>query len=369
MNTASVCLHIGTRKSGTTSLQLMLRNSRRALATQGIQLAATTQDDFAAIVLPLRRGIAGDPAATHEGVNALVERLGRGSTARRLVTIEALAELPAASAEAVVSALTAAGHDVHLVITARPWIRAIPSEWQQCVKQRSTISYADFVTSIREREGRAATQFRRRQDLPDVVRRWTTLLPVERASVVACPPPSRTDGTLVELFSSAVGIDPGLLRPLQRAARNTSLSLAQTEMLRRVNASLGPRLPSRGGAYRRGIREWVTGGSLVTQEREPILLPSGTAGWVAGESHRQLDELDRLGVRIVGRPSDLVSDPGAPEGPAAPAEEEVAAVAARTISELAERRWRESQAGAGEGRDGSRRPARGGLLGGWRSRR
>jgi hypothetical protein len=341
----TVHLHVGTRKSGTTYVQLSLRASRAQLAVDGVAVAATTQDD-----LPIATGLrhardARDDAAARVAVDQLLARLEEGrrrGLRRQIVSIEALAELPEPLADQVVDAVRGQGYDVEVVVTARHWGLSIPSEWQQEVKQRGTQPYADFATAVRERRP-AATGFLDRHDVPGIARRWGHRVGVESVHVIACPPRNRTSGSLLELFCGTVGIDQATLRTPEGKTVNPSLSLAQAELVRRLNVELGDRMPRRGGAYAAGVRRWLTRHSFSRREREAVLLPEGMAEWCATESRRQLDELVELGVDLVGRPEDLVTDPALVTGPVQPTEAELLQAAVTTLADLVTQRWTESQ--------------------------
>ncbi|CAN5632649.1 hypothetical protein BH11ACT8_BH11ACT8_28180 [soil metagenome] len=351
----TVFLHVGLRKSGTTYLQHGLRASTRTLSEQGVDLVHADRDRFVAdVVAPLRRfGASGEPddrASAEQAVAGLATLLGEGPNRRKLISLEDLAELPETAVALLLRGLERAptACDVHVVVTARHWGYTIPSEWQQSVKERGTRPYAGFVTAVRERRP-AAEEFLTRQHLPDLLRRWSAGLAPDRVHLVAVPPSSRAEGTLQELFCGVVGVDPTSLR-MPEQSLNASLSLAQAEMLRRVNRQLGDRMPKAGGVYKEGVRAWLARGSLMAHERSPILLPADALEWCVAETGRQLDEVRALGVDLVGDPDDLLADPAAPSGPSRPSQADVAAVAVSTVADLTALRWSEQEAGAGPAR-------------------
>lgn len=335
-----VFLHIGTRKSGTTYLQASLLRSRKVIAEHGVRLAATTRHMYGPVMKPLKRYRAqGDEAFGEQGAAALVKALRKREAPRHIVSLEALAEMPEHIIDLLVSRLEEAGFDVEVIVTARHWGVVIPSEWQQCVKSRDTVTFDEFVTGIRDRTP-AAALFLARQDLPAMVQRWGARVGTDRVHVVAVPPPSRTEGSLNELFCGLVGLDPALL--LEPAATlNQSLSLEQAEMLRRVNLSLGDRLADHQDAYKVGVREWLARGSLKQKKRTSIRLPEQYVDWCREEAMAQLDGLVALGVDLVGRPEDLLPDPDAPVGASDVADSAVAEVAVETIADLAVLHWQE----------------------------
>lgn len=339
MTRAAVFLHVGARKSGTTFLQRTLQWSTDPLAAQGVRLIH--EDGGTALEGRLHKalvaGVRGDAAAAQEAVAALADDIAGHGAATHVLSYENLAELPAEAADLLVGGL--ADFDTHVVVTARPWGLTIPSEWQQSVKARSTATLAEFVASIRD-GAPEARQFLDRQDLPGIVGRWGARLSPDRVHVVACPPSSRTEGTLVDLFCGVVGIDPATLEQ-PATTRNESLSLAQTELLRRVNAALPRSLRRASGDYGPAVRQGLTREVLMRVERDKVVLPAELGAWCAEAARDQLAAVRALGVDLVGRADDLLFDAARATGPMAPDEAEVAGVAVEVVAALVERRHRE----------------------------
>src|SRR3546814_11958587 len=91
-----VFLHVGTRKSGTSYLQLALRKSVDALSEQGVALMFRTREaNVRRQLLPLRELVAtGDPAAARAAMEWTARRIRQRPDDRHLITLEDLAELP-----------------------------------------------------------------------------------------------------------------------------------------------------------------------------------------------------------------------------------------------------------------------------------
>lgn len=305
-------LHIGTRKSGTTYVQSSLIRSADALAAQHAGLNLTTRHRVG--VLPgLVRDQPEDQSLKLLAMERIVDALDAGLE-RPIVSLEALAEQPDHAIEHLVSRLDKAGYAAEIIITARHWGKAIPSEWQQTIKQRGTIAYADFVEQIRRGSSSAeAERFVMRQHVPGIVRRWSKHVPLERIHVVVCPATPIPKRRLLNLFCQAAGLDPAPLRVPNRAV-NTSLSLAQAEMLRLLNVRLEGRLPRNSKTYLEQVRRGYAR-SMARQEQPSVRLAEGYAKWCAEESRRQLDELLSLGVDIVGSKEELLCSPKLETGP------------------------------------------------------
>ncbi|CAN5632654.1 hypothetical protein BH11ACT8_BH11ACT8_28190 [soil metagenome] len=334
-----VYLHIGTRKSGTSYLQKTLRESVPELRAQGVDLAFKTRKGQVVRQLrPLQELAAGgDGAKAEASVVAMAEKFAGRPDATHLITLEDLAELPQVAADLMLGAL--ADVELHLVVTARHWGYTIPSEWQQCVKERDTVTYTDFVAAIRDRRPEAGL-FLSRQDLPALVRRWRGALPADRVHVIAVPPSTRTEGTLVDLFCDLVGIDPSGLK-LPKGTINQSIQLDQAETLRRVNIALGERLPDLDTDYRFGVREWLTRASLMSRASSSIRLPAEFADWCAQEARAQYDGLLALGVDLVGDAADLLPAPGFASTVDSITDAQVAAVAVDALADLADLQWQQ----------------------------
>lgn len=333
----TVFIHIGTRKSGTSFLQKALRGSVPALREQDLDLTYHTRKGHVERQLePFREYAAGGSAdASRASVEEMIDRISRRPESRHLITLEDLSEQPEKVADLMVGPLK--DFDVHIIVTARHWGKTIPSEWQQIVKERKQVTYRDFLDAIRDRTP-AAEQFLARQDLPAILQRWGRLVPAERVHVIAVPPSSRAEGTLMELFCGLIGIDPTTLA-VPGGDVNTSISLEQAELLRRVNVALGDRLPTLEGDYRYGVREWLTRGTLMRHKRGSILIPAEDAAWCAQAIQAQYDGIVALGVDIVGDPADLLPPAEAPTGRSMPSDAEVNEVAVKALADLANRNW------------------------------
>jgi hypothetical protein len=337
-----VYLHIGARKSGTTSLQRALRLSVDELAAQGINLLyATREEQVRHQVVPVRAFLAsGDDTAARRSLRELADRIRERPGMTHLLSLETLAELPQPATDLIVGEL--AEFEVHVVVTARHWVLTLPSEWQQAIKSRLTISYPDFLAAVRDRTP-DADEFLSMQDIPAIVERWGALLSPERVHVIACPPRSRTEGTLLDLFCGLVGIDPaGLTMP--SGDLNTSISLDQAELVRRINVELGDRLTKPGADYDAGVRGWIVRGSMQPRATGSIRIPKEFVEWAVAAARQQYDDLLASGVDIVGRAEDLLPDDDPATGPLEVGEDEVAAAAVATLADLAQQHYDELRA-------------------------
>jgi len=337
----AVYLHVGSRKSGTSFVQEALLESRPALAEQGLGLPLGNRTQHMEVALkPLLAAgwTEAQQADTRSALRAVTQRLRRSQQQRLLLTIEDLAELADWQAELLLEALDE--FDVHVVITARHWAKQIPSEWQQCVKERLTTPYQDYVRGIRDRDGAPHTeQFIARQHVPGIAERWGRALDPDHVHVIAVPPSSKDPDLLLGLFCSVLEVDPKVLTAPPKA-RNLSLGYQQAETLRRLNVALGKRLPDFYTQYRRAVRRDVARGTLLRQDGDPLRLPEEFVTWCSEESAAQVKELVDRGYHLVGDPDHLVFD-GRQGEPAfrEVTDAQVADTAVQALATLAVRRY------------------------------
>ena len=339
-------IHVGCRKSGTSALQAALRASTEAVTAAGLGMPLPERiDHYNRVLTPLTSFDEDSevPPKVHKALAELASTMADAPGSRLLLTMEDLAELDARRAALLLEALDD-DFEVHVIVTARDWARQIPSEWQQDVKQRSVMSYDDFVKAVQHRTADAETYYAR-QDVPAIAARWGAQLPPERVHVVAVPQGSDSH-RLFELFAGILDLDPSILQAT--GGRNPSLGYEQAETLRRVNVALGDRLSNFRRDYRFAVRAFVYHGALRQQEGMPLRLPPDLAGWCHEATEAQAKELVARGYDIVGSVDDLIS----PSQPAATTDyrevtdSQVASVAVRALADLAVLRHRENREAA-----------------------
>ncbi len=303
-----VFLHVGSPKTGTTFLQNVLWSQRELAQQQGVHLPMNRFLDhyFAALDL---RGVSDRPHHPTRALgmwNRVVDQTkGRSDTV--LLSHELFAP---ATAEQARKAVTSWGPDaeVHVVLTARDLARQITAEWQEHVKHRSTATFPDFVRNLREDEART-TWFWQVQDFADVLERWGSALPPERVHVVTVPPAGGSSTLLWERFAGLLGLDPEPF-DLEKGRSNSSLSLDAAELLRRVNAELGDRLPLP-GPYPRVVKNVLAHQIMAQHPGAPVRLAADDAAFARSESERIAARLHASGVDVVGDLADLVPAPSA----------------------------------------------------------
>jgi hypothetical protein len=328
-----VFLHVGSPKTGTTFLQNVLWAQRDQAAEQGLHLPMNRFLDhyFAALDL---RGLSDRPhhPARAVGMWDRVVQQTKGRSDTVLVSHELFAP---ATTEQATRAVRSWGEDaeVHVVLTARDLARQITAEWQEHVKHRSVATFPEFVASLRADQART-TWFWQVQEFAAVLERWGAALPPERVHVVTVPPAGGSSTLLWERFAGLLGLDPAPF-DLSAGRSNSSLSLNAAEVLRRVNAQLGDRLPLP-GPYPRVVKNVLAHQIMAGHPGAPVRLGADDAAFARTESERIAQRIAAQGYDVVGDLAELV--PAVSELPvgeyADPATEELLAESVAVIADL-----------------------------------
>lgn len=301
--TDALTFHLGTPKSGTTSLQGILARNRAQLRRAGYLYPGENPSHFIE-VLGLRDG--GFRGHSYEASEGAWERLVtevRGHRGPALVSHEILGGSKIGVIKRAVEAFP--GRPLRAVITCRDLGRQLPAAWQEGVKNGDTESYAEFLdTALADWKGPgAATGFWRGQNLVTIARRWARQLGPENIQLVTVPPPGADPEVLWQRFREAAGL-PDIEYDLPTEARNPSLGAVETELLRRIVASLPPDVPW--PVYTRQVKRRLAQRELVQRQAGgPITVPERYRERIAAIAAEMLDAVREAGYPVVGSLDDL----------------------------------------------------------------
>jgi hypothetical protein len=351
-------LHVGTGKSGTSSLQRGLWLSTEELAKEGVGLP------FVERTPAVRRLLAPLGWAISEGFTRPIDHARLGRLARRLsqtrgdvllITNEDLAE---ASEDSVDAFFDAIGSDLEprIIVTARDWAKQLPSDYQQLLKHNVTETYDSFLQHVRDRVG-IGRQFWLRQDLPGICERWGRHLDPAHVHVIPVPPYRVDPEAVYRLFGNVVGFDHHALNIPSRDT-NASFGAVETELLRRFNASLGGRLANYQKGYLPAVRKGLIQRSIARGASARITLPPEHVGWVHELAQQRLDLLRQRGYTLHGDPSLLVPSENAGESMPQVSDAAIADAAIATLARFVVHNFKQQQRkrppGARKGRDTER---------------
>ncbi|MGB3696280.1 MAG: sulfotransferase family protein [Gordonia sp. (in: high G+C Gram-positive bacteria)] len=304
-----VYVHVGLPKTGTTHLQDRLwRNRDHALTRAGLLYPGNRIDDHfhaAAHLQPERYLDWADPA--HADIWPAMVAQMREWPQTSLVSHELFANAGPRHIRRLVDDLAFAD-EVHAVLTVRDLARQVPSVWQENVKNQRRATLAEFVEAIAaEAEGAGETEpFWEFQDYRRIVADWSAVVGADRVHLVTVPAPGTAgpgDG-LWERFVRALGVDPADL-PERVPSSNSSLSAAQTELLRRLNHRLQP-ADVEWHRYEGLVKGVLIGEYLFeTREGRPAALTGPQLEWAADMSEQMVGAVVDGGHPVSGTLDDL----------------------------------------------------------------
>lgn len=304
---ATVFLHIGLHKTGTTYLQNVLRANRELLRAQGVDFPGGPGEPvqaFAVWDLQGRRPRGADDARIAGSWDALVEAVNASGFPKALVSEERLSLSTLKQAKRAVESFPHS--EVHIVVTVRDLGRVAVSAWQEEVKNDQTWRWREFAEAIKDPDRIAvnpARGFWFRQDVVKICETWESAVPAERLHLVTVPQSGSSPEVLLERFASVVGFHAAALTE-QPAWNNETVGVAATEVLRRVNERLGGRLNQR--QYDKVIKLAVV--RMLAKRTEPVRfnLPAEELSWVTARADQIVDALRARGYPVVGDLEELL---------------------------------------------------------------
>jgi hypothetical protein len=311
-----VVLHIGAMKTGTSYVQSVLQSNSQQCTDAGIRFV----DTFGHQMNAVQNGLKGD----FRGWNDLVAGVRAGAT--NVISMEFLSFARPHQIPLFLEPLS--GHDVHVVLTVRDQLRALPAQWQSHTRNFGTTAWAEYLQEVcagrpQRKASQAYRTFHRAQDLVTIVNKWRGGPGVGRFSVVTVPPPGSPRDELWLRFARAAGIDvPGV--SFEDVKDNPSIGYASCDVLRRLNGQLfgsrpgdspnrikhpppsghksGKRMPG----YRKLVRALVRDAlaPLRSEETKPEVHRAG-AKYALRRNRALCELLADHGVDLVGSPEDL----------------------------------------------------------------
>ena len=299
--TERVYLHVGEPKCGTTFLQHVMWSGRSELARQGVLLPGRSEHDQFRATQDLREAVQpkDDPAGSWSGEWDMLTEQALGADRVAIISHEMLAGATEEQAERAVRGLSAA--EVHVIVTVRDIASLLPAEWQETVKHQNRQSWGRWLQSIVDHTGsRRIDWFWTVHDTVDLLERWGGLLPPSQVHVVTVPRPGAPKNLLWERFASVIGVDPTSV-DTSVARPNSSLGLAEVEMLRHLNGRLSDDRQLPQWFYSGHVKETLAHEILAARPKGPrLVLPASREEWAGEVAERQITGLRDAGYDVVG---------------------------------------------------------------------
>ncbi|MER6223821.1 hypothetical protein ACWCYL_04725 [Streptomyces sp. 900105755] len=316
-------LHIGPHKTGTTAIQGALFAAKDRLPEHGVEFPATTRHPMeAALAACARPAMMGDTVPTDKHWTRLLQQVEATGSRTSVISSEFFADAPDDETVArIVEQL--GGERVHVLVTLRPLARIMPSQWQQYVQNGLRMGYEDWLHHMLRKAPyeKPNPSFWHRHRHDRLVERWSRAVGAGRLTVVVVDDRDR-DG-LMRTFEALLGLPANLLQPVPDTA-NRSLTLAETEMLRKLNVEFrGNGLPDE--LYSKLVRNGAVMHMKNSCSPTAADVKISTPAWAVEAAGRlgaeMVERIAATGVRVVGDPALLSALPAVPAQPGPPAAE------------------------------------------------
>lgn len=296
-------IHVGPHKTGSTSIQSAFRALTPQLHQHGVHYAGGGQR-VRLYLEPLGfPGLRGAKPRQESEWAALLAELADNADKRTLVSSEMLGRADDEQARQAIEHL--GGTRPHVLMVARRYDTYLPSHWQQVIKGRETLSYAEYLE--RAIHGDDSDVLWRRIWLPHntarQVRRWAAVVGMDAVTVVISD--DRDRAFVPGVFERMLGLPDGiLLRHVGRA--NVSLTYPEVELLRQFVITLKRHeatLEDFHDIMRSGVLRALHAGPRPAEGAPVPPPPEWAMEPLRQRSDQRIDELEELraqGLRILG---------------------------------------------------------------------
>ncbi len=326
--TARVLLHIGAMKTGTTYLQALLQDNRKALRRAGVLVAP----ERAAAVHDLMDHQAAGPAH-RESVRGAWDRTSARMRSHDGWSVLSHEYLSFVGPKVVERVATTFDVETHVLVTVRDAAATLPAQWQTFARNRGTMTWPEYAAAARDpRTGPRDHTFLRSQRVDRMLRLWAD---VGQLHVVTVPARGGSPDVLWERVASVLRIDPELA-PERTGGANVSVGYASAHLLCLLHQNAAHLPPAQ---VRRLTMHLAT--TVLTQRRDTEPRPpldSATRRFASDWNARTRDAISASGAHLAGTLEDLPvlregHDPGG-DAIGLPDDSDVLAAAADAIRQL-----------------------------------
>ena len=312
----SVLLHIGVHKTGTTAVQSALMTCRPFLDTWNVRYPGITRAQHKIAVAGANRSLGWKDRGAFAPQPKKWKKFLREAREYDGITVLSSEFLAESNIDVITNMINDLGSDrVHVVVTMRNLAKIMPSAWQQFLKGGYTFGYEEWLGNILTAPKRDANAklFWARHQHDEVVQRWSSVVGADQMSVIVVDESVR-EGIFWE-FEDMLGLPKNTLVDHQGTESNRSMTIAETEFLRKINADVAPEM--QWPEYRMLIRRGLIKGMVETRSPEPdepkLLTPQWALDRAAEISGPMCDAIEASGVHIRGNMDVLRAHLNGPE--------------------------------------------------------
>jgi hypothetical protein len=301
-------LHIGPFKTGTTTVQAAFHQNREALARQRIHYAGRGSQPMAAAMEAAGRETLPTLGRGPDRWSRLLEEIRAADARHVVVSSEFFSGADDDRARSIVEALGA--DRTHVVVTLRPLVRILASQWQQYIQNRIVVGYDEWLHAVLDDPDappRVTPSFWLRHRHDRLVRRWAQAVGTDRLTVVVVDESDQR--MLPRTFEQLLGLEPETL-VAHDLGSNRSLSWPEVELVRAFNRGWIDEDWSMAD-YTRLLR---FGAIRRLQERKPpeaetrVPIPAWAVARATGIGADMVAGIRSSGVRVIGD-LDTLADP------------------------------------------------------------
>lgn len=293
-----IYFHVGAPKTGTTFIQGIMWHHRAEMAEAGVLFPGRTPRDHlhaSQVVREVPQGKA-HTAVWDDLVAELAAWPGTG-----VLSHEFFGMATPAQARAALARLAPA--EVHVVLTARDFVRQFAADWQESLKMNLNLSLDRFLA--RAEEGKLPRPWGwQSHDIVQVLANWGGGLPPERVHVITVPPPGAPRDLLWRRWSEVVGLDPDAY-DLDIAFPNQSLGVVQAELLRKLKPALTEPLTNSRNKHR-WVRGYFAHEVLLQHKGARFTLRQDQIDQLTVRARSAVDAITTAGYDVVGDLADLI---------------------------------------------------------------
>lgn len=318
---------------GTTALQLAAANARAELDQYGVCYPGSDTSQHRAAYAFMRRpdprGKSIPGALRRTGVgrvppisewHELTAEISAANVQRALISHESIARAAPNMARRFVRRL--GRNRTHIAITVRPPVEALPSRWNELVKEGTTVPLDEWVAGALTDPARWLSRGMRRYiDLAGLVDRWASVAGTANVTVIVVDKSNRN--IITDAFEQLLGLPAGMLAAAAPdGAINRSMTVPEAEVIRTINVCVRRATALRRSRLVRAFRTSVI--NRAVDNRMPLLaeprmaLSAHAAKLAADCGYEHARQIAESGVRVIGDLSALHRQPAEP--PVQPAE-------------------------------------------------
>ena len=303
LSPGGVLLHIGVQKTGTTTIQDAFAQNRAQLPALGISYPGSRQAHRLIASSAMNRRLGWRPGGSPPPDPKLWQQFVKDAQKFPGITVcssEFFAESTSQEAQQIIDRV---GRDnVHVVITLRNFAKILPSAWQQILKSGYEFGYIHWLNNVLgsdELEPKSKVFWtRHRHD--EVVARWANIVGKERVTVVVVDDSDRE--SIFRDFEVLTGLPAGTLLKNRSDSLNRSLTLAEAELLRRINEAVG------GGkgwkpysnAVHDGLIKGMVEGRVPDAQEAKLQTPQWALDRAAEYAATYVEAIRESGVKVMG---------------------------------------------------------------------